>query len=104
MKCIGAVQREELGIGGSVAYSQVATMHVRQGVPRHIKRVLGATSHNRKANESKDEQHAQADADPHGSPSHPDDLAKLCAQISSGHNFREILLFYYLSVFRRLCR
>jgi hypothetical protein len=86
VETVGAVQREETGIGRGVADFQVAAMHVRERVADHVERVPGAARHNAECNEGDDDERADADANPHGNFPHERKLPKanLVREINSG--------------------
>ena len=65
VETIGAVERDEAGVGSVVSDFEVTAAHVGKGVADHVERVFGAASHFAEDDAGGDQEDAEADADPH---------------------------------------
>jgi len=74
VKCFGSAQSEDARIGSGIPHFQISAMHVRQRVADHVHGVFWAACHDGKRDERDDQQRADADADPHESFFHPENL------------------------------
>ena len=74
MKVVSAVERKEASVGSRVADLEIAAVHVRQCVAKHVEGVPGPAGHHAEDDVRDDDERAETDADPHGNFPHDENL------------------------------
>jgi hypothetical protein len=70
MEVVRSIECDKSRIGRIIAYDQCPAMHVRQGIAHHPVGVLGASRHDREADEHGEQEHKNYTGRPFPEPSH----------------------------------